>query len=203
MSPAKQSANAIQVEAVWRACCEIVGTDPTSAPDKDANLFDLGVDSLGLAELVIQLEETYGEGVVTIDDMLATPTVSKIAERLPGAAPTMETTMPQDDNTTPTAIFLFAGEGAHSAGLDLSALYTSPTFAEVDTAIQKLFQVSAEAFLSAHLGDHSPPHSPVVTTAINILQAGLWKLWGRTCHAQTRTHEHPFGTRPAPKHKRA
>merc|ERR1740130_2213919 len=34
----------------------------------------MGLDSLGLAELVIQLEEVYGEGSLTVDDILAAPT---------------------------------------------------------------------------------------------------------------------------------
>jgi hypothetical protein len=72
--------------AVWMACCEIVGSDLPC--DVHANLFDLNMDSLGLAELVIQLEETFGEGCITIDDILANPVVSKIATVLDGGAST-------------------------------------------------------------------------------------------------------------------
>ena len=50
----------------------------------NANLFDLGVDSLGLAELVIQLEEIYGDGAITVDDIMADPIVCEIAAKLPG-----------------------------------------------------------------------------------------------------------------------
>ena len=43
-------------KAVWAAAVEIVGME--DMPFKaNQNLFELGLDSLGLAELVIQLEE--------------------------------------------------------------------------------------------------------------------------------------------------
>ena len=44
----------------------------------------MGLDSLGLAELVIQIEEVYGEGVITIDDILSAPTLCEVASLLPG-----------------------------------------------------------------------------------------------------------------------
>eukprot|EP00966_Prymnesium_polylepis_P230538 5334531-Prymnesium_polylepis.1 len=59
-------------KAVWTACCEIIGAEGLTL-DKNANLFDIGIDSLGLAELVIQLEEIYGEGAITVDDMISDP----------------------------------------------------------------------------------------------------------------------------------
>lgn len=66
--------------AVWKACCDILGTDHEL--DENASLVDLGIDSLGLAELVIQLEETYGEGSITIDDVIGNPVVKHIAAHL-------------------------------------------------------------------------------------------------------------------------
>ena len=76
---------ATKIETVWDACCTIVGKE--GAPlDEHASLFDLGLDSLGLAELVIQLEELFGEGCITIDDVLIDPVVSTIAAKLGGAA---------------------------------------------------------------------------------------------------------------------
>ena len=71
---------------VWKACADISGADPNSQPDSDTSLFDMGLDSLGLAELVIQLEEVYGEGSLTVDDILAAPTLREVASCLPGAA---------------------------------------------------------------------------------------------------------------------
>ena len=75
--------NTATTTSVWKAVCTIVGDE--SAPfDEHASLFDMGLDSLGLAELVIQLEEQYGEGAITIDDVLANPIVSEIAACLGG-----------------------------------------------------------------------------------------------------------------------
>ena len=47
-----QTANKVE-ELVWTACCAVVGVEGKPL-DAHANLFDLGLDSLGLAELVIQ-----------------------------------------------------------------------------------------------------------------------------------------------------
>ena len=74
------------ISDVWKACADISGADPASQPDSDTSLFDMGLDSLGLAELVIQLEEVYGEGSLTVDDILAAPTLGEVASCLPGAA---------------------------------------------------------------------------------------------------------------------
>jgi len=80
-------------EAVWAACCTITGKDEGTSMDKNASLFDMGLDSLGLAELVIQLEELYGEGAITVDDILSNPVVCEVAAMLPGSV----------DNTSGTA----------------------------------------------------------------------------------------------------
>merc|ERR1712166_262964 len=70
-SLAMSTASKKAISDVWKACAEISGADPASQPDSDTSLFDMGLDSLGLAELVIQLEEVYGEGSLTVDDILA------------------------------------------------------------------------------------------------------------------------------------
>eukprot|EP00966_Prymnesium_polylepis_P112620 2605191-Prymnesium_polylepis.2 len=75
-------------------------------------------------------------------------------------------------------LFLFTGEGAHACDSDISSLKSSPSWADVDAAIDSLYQTSTEAFLRVHLGDHSAPYSPVVTTCINILNADRWRQMG-------------------------
>ena len=73
--------------AVWKACCEIVGNEG-AAMDENASFFELGIDSLGLAELVLQLELVLKleEGAIEIDDVLANPSVSELAAKLCGSA---------------------------------------------------------------------------------------------------------------------
>ena len=100
----------------------------------------------------------------------------------------------------PSTIFIFAGEGAHSASPDLTVLKTSPSWAAcgaiahalastesrrphplpavADTALQELLGRGLEDFLSAESGNHQAPVSPMVTTLINILHADLWRHWG-------------------------
>ena len=86
MSAATKPANASKkaIDDVWKACADISGAALDSQPAADTSFFDMGLDSLGLAELVIQLEEVYGEGVITIDDILAAPTLREVASLLPG-----------------------------------------------------------------------------------------------------------------------
>jgi len=85
---------------------------------------------------------------------------------------------------TAQGVFLFGGEGAHSADLDLSILKTSPAYELVDAAMQEQHGVTADSFLQEHLGHHAVPWSPVVTTMLNILQADLWRMWGHEpCYA--------------------
>jgi 5-methyltetrahydropteroyltriglutamate--homocysteine methyltransferase len=71
------------VEAtVSRAVGAIVGSDELIDPD--ANLADLGVDSLGLAELLGRLEDEFGHGCITIDKMMDARSVKAIAGHLGG-----------------------------------------------------------------------------------------------------------------------
>jgi acyl carrier protein len=177
------------IGTVWRLCCEIMGKEG-SPLDSELNLIDWGLDSLALAELVIQLEDEFGENAITIDDVLEHPAVGQIAAKLNGGS--MRAAVSESDITAtpdakktvdnhgaiPSAIFIFAGEGAHSAGLDLSLLKSSPSFDAVEAAVKSQHGVSIDELLAAHLGVHEPPYSPVVTTVLNILQADLWRLWG-------------------------
>ena len=81
------------------------------------------------------------------------------------------------DPAGPQCIFLFTGEGAHSADTDLSSLQLSPSWSDVAAAVRRVAVPPDEAWcsdsfgmwLQRQLGDHSAPHSPVVTTAISIL----------------------------------
>lgn len=220
------------VQTIWRLCCEIMGEEG-SPLDSEVNLIDWGLDSLGLAELVIQLEDEFGEGAISIDDVLANPAVGEIAAKLFSsgrmhAAPAVrdvkitatsdaketlcsgrmheapivhdlkntatpdakKTVVAGNHGVVPSAIFMFAGEGAHSAGLDVSLLKTSPSIEEVEAAVRAQHGLSVQGLLAAHLGLHEPPYSPVVTTVLNILQADLWRLWG---HAPSYALGHSIG----------
>lgn len=64
--------------AIWQLVAR-VGVEKSS---EDADLFELGVDSLGLAELVASIDEMFGDDIVTVDSVFAAPTVRAIAARL-------------------------------------------------------------------------------------------------------------------------
>ena len=89
------------IKNVWTATAAISGGDANQVPDPDTSLFDIGLDSLGLAELVIQLEEVYGEGAISVDDILAAPTIREVAALFPNTSGTTTKTEALP-STTPT-----------------------------------------------------------------------------------------------------
>ncbi|CAJ1424691.1 unnamed protein product [Effrenium voratum] len=77
-------------------------------------------------------------------------------------------------------VFVFCGEGAHSADTDLDMLKFSPSWPAVQQALRDVGHADPEVFLQANLGVHSAPNSPVLSVAVGILNADLWKQWGQT-----------------------
>ena len=55
------------VTKVWSMCQNIVGSPIEFVPD--ASLADLGIDELGLAELLFQIGQEFGEGLVSVEDV--------------------------------------------------------------------------------------------------------------------------------------
>ena len=78
-------------------------------------------------------------------------------------------------------IFLFTGEGAHSAesAAAVDALKSTAAYALVDAALQRLGPRSLDQLFTESLGRHTAPLSPLVTTAINILNYERWRAVGR------------------------
>ena len=73
--------------------------------------------------------------------------------------------------TSSRCIFVCGGEGAHSADSDISALKYSPSWGAVSETLQELkVQWSS-------LGEHQAPSSPVLSVALGILCADLWRSW--------------------------
>ena len=52
---------------LWSMCQSIVGSPIEFVPD--ASLADLGIDELGLAELLFQIGQEFGEGLVSVEDV--------------------------------------------------------------------------------------------------------------------------------------
>eukprot|EP01049_Picozoa_sp_SAG25_P008346 SAG25_NODE_742_length_5598_cov_36.107110_2_plen_132_part_00 len=77
-------------------------------------------------------------------------------------------------------LFLFPGEGAHSSDTDIAFLKCSPSWNAVEDAVKTVVPEmgSLQSYLATHLGDHTAPASPLVTTVVNILNADSWRLWG-------------------------
>ena len=74
----------------------------------------------------------------------------------------------------PKALFLFTGEGAHSAQTDLVSLRDSPNWSKVAGAVQQAGLDEVDGLLSDGLGSHAAPRSPVITTVVNLLNYGHW-----------------------------
>ena len=81
------------------------------------------------------------------------------------------------DGSTPL-LFLFTGEGSHSAQTDVPSLKLSPSWPAVEAALERNGLPDLESLLATILGSHGAPLSPVVTTVINLLNAGLWREAG-------------------------
>ena len=69
-----------------QSICGIILGKPAKELGLDASLMDLGIDSLGFAELVLQLERAFGDGVITVDDIMDAPSIGQIAAKLSGVA---------------------------------------------------------------------------------------------------------------------
>ena len=71
---------AMSAAEVTRIIWDLVGRVGVERGADDADLIDLGVDSLGLADLVGSLEERFGDDVVSVDAVFADPSVRSIAK---------------------------------------------------------------------------------------------------------------------------
>lgn len=93
--------------------------------------------------------------------------------RLHGGGPTSAAALP-------ARLVLFTGEGAHSAQTNTSNLWSSPGSLALDAALWRMLGHRLESFLAIHLGEHAAPHSALVTTIINLLNADRWHAVGLT-----------------------
>ena len=62
---ARSSSEAIY--KIWAMCQDIVGSPIEFVPD--ASLADLGIDELGMADLLYQIDQEFGEGLVSAEDV--------------------------------------------------------------------------------------------------------------------------------------
>lgn len=79
--PGKEAATDVEAK-VWQACESVCGE--IKVRNNDESIFELGIDSLGLAEMLLRLEESFGEGCLNVDDIMAAPTVAGICKLLGG-----------------------------------------------------------------------------------------------------------------------
>lgn len=78
-------------------------------------------------------------------------------------------------------VFLCTGEGEHDENLDIAAIHDSPTWSVLERAIVALPGMpytALEQFIKNVRGKHDHPYSPLLSTAISILHADLWRSWG-------------------------
>ena len=55
------------IHKIWAMCQDIVGSPIEFVPD--ASLADLGIGELGMAELLYQIDQEFGEGLVSVEDV--------------------------------------------------------------------------------------------------------------------------------------
>ena len=145
---------ATAADAVWSALDDVT---PGLKRSQEANLFDLGVDSLACAELVLRLQDLFGETSISVDDVMDDPTVKHIASLLAAAADadSNANTGAEDDDTYDAADVLdkvwdaceqvapgIRTASAKAGGLSASLFdlgIDSLACAEVVTTIQDIF----------------------------------------------------------------
>eukprot|EP00403_Amphidinium_massartii_P010059 CAMPEP_0178412462 /NCGR_PEP_ID=MMETSP0689_2-20121128/22028_1 /TAXON_ID=160604 /ORGANISM="Amphidinium massartii, Strain CS-259" /LENGTH=490 /DNA_ID=CAMNT_0020033711 /DNA_START=66 /DNA_END=1540 /DNA_ORIENTATION=+ len=66
---------------VWKAC-ESVCQGVSAGDQSSTSIFELGIDSLGLSEMLIKLEVSFGDGCITVDEVMQLPTVDAIVDLL-------------------------------------------------------------------------------------------------------------------------
>lgn len=79
-------------------------------------------------------------------------------------------------------LLLLTGEGSHAAETDVATLRASPSWCAVAEVIKQRFGHDLAEFITKHLGDHSAPHSPVISTLINLLNTDRWRATGHVPH---------------------
>ncbi|CAE7870377.1 usp15, partial [Symbiodinium sp. KB8] len=93
----------LRLGVVGSAVLSIVGGD--AEVDVDADLHELGIDSLGLAELMGLLEDRFGQGCLSIDKIMEEPTcraIVKNLEEVGGVLSAKETLAPKPRASLPT-----------------------------------------------------------------------------------------------------
>ena len=66
-APADKMAPDEAIHKIWAMCQDIVGSPVEFVPD--ASLADLGIDELGMADLLYQIDQEFGEGLVSAEDV--------------------------------------------------------------------------------------------------------------------------------------
>ena len=66
-APADKMAPDEVIYKIWAMCQDIVGSPIEFVPD--ASLADLGIGELGMAELLYQIDQEFGEGLVSVEDV--------------------------------------------------------------------------------------------------------------------------------------
>ena len=73
---------------VYETCCAIVGCEVDEDEfDPEATIFDLCTDEMSIAELIHRLQNTFGKGSISFDDVLSNPVIEAIASRLSTSDP--------------------------------------------------------------------------------------------------------------------
>jgi len=84
--PSSSAASTADIHVLLWKACEAVASGISEGNRASESIFDLGMDSLGLAEMLTQVEEAFGENAITIEQIMSNPTVDSMASILAGRA---------------------------------------------------------------------------------------------------------------------
>ncbi|CAE8590436.1 unnamed protein product [Polarella glacialis] len=116
---------------VWASCEEIC--EGISEGNKtEIPIFELGIDSLGLAELLITLESRFGDGCVSVDEVMEDPSVSAIVSLLLSkqSKSIVESPSQQSKDLEPASPLIAEGKLSMLGGVDVAEMQRSSASAE-------------------------------------------------------------------------
>ncbi|CAE8620161.1 unnamed protein product [Polarella glacialis] len=108
---------------VW-AACETICAGISEGNKTEDPIFELGIDSLGLAELLITLESQFGEGCISVDEVMEDPSVSAIVSLLLRKG-IVESPSTQSKELEPVSPLIAEGKLSMLGGVDVAEMQRS------------------------------------------------------------------------------
>jgi acyl transferase domain-containing protein/acyl carrier protein len=75
-------------------------------------------------------------------------------------------------------VFLYSGEGTHSAETRFRLLKQSSQWSRIEDSLRSKLALNLEQLWNREIGNHRCPYSPLLTVVSQICLADIWQRWG-------------------------